>query len=108
AAGSTLQLSSVGAYSLTLAFLTTASQRADISGNLIINANNSFNNTFTTNTPTTNIVTVSSTGSIVNNGGLINSTSATLVFGNNGTYTHNMDGGTIPTAAWYNAVGPVI
>src|SRR5690606_6417301 len=40
ASGATLQLSGVGAYSLTLAMVTTASQRADISGNLIINANN--------------------------------------------------------------------
>lgn len=91
--GSALTLSA----SITLTYLTTASQRGDISGNLNINTGSAF----ITSAISTTVVTVSPTGVITNNGGTITSTAATLIF--NGTYTHAMDGGAIALAT-YNAV----
>jgi hypothetical protein len=51
-------------------------------------------------TATNSITTV--TGTIINTGtlGVINSTTANLVFASGGTYRHELDGGTIPTATW--------
>lgn len=106
--GSTLQLSSGGTSSINLTMLTTASQRANISGTFIANLNTANNNTLTTNGVASNLFTVYPTGVIQNNGGTFTSSATTFVFGNASTYNHNMDGGALPTATWYNAVGPVI
>lgn len=106
--GSTLQLSSGGNSSVNLSMITTASQRANISGTFITNTNTSNNNTLTTNGVASNLFTVYPTGVVQNNGGTYTSTAATFVFGNAATYNHNMDAGSLPTAAWYNAIGPVI
>jgi hypothetical protein len=94
--------------SINLTMTTTASQRGNISGTFITNTNTSNNNTLTTNGIASNLFTVYPTGVIQNNGGTVTSTAATLVFDNNGTYVHNRDGGAIPAATWYNAVGPLI
>jgi hypothetical protein len=98
--GSTLQLSSTGINSLDIRIVTTASQRADISGSLIINANGLNSNSLTTNTVGTTIFTVSNTGIITNNGGLFTSSAATLVFAAGSDYNHACEGGQVPTATW--------
>jgi hypothetical protein len=98
ASGSTLQLSSTGTNSINLRIVTTASQKGDISGTLVVNSNTNSDNTFTSNTVGTTVVTVGSGGAITNNGGTITSTAATLVFGAGSTYNHARDGGAIPTA----------
>lgn len=104
----TLQLSSGGTSNLNLTMTTTASQLGRISGTLTLNPNSVNNNTFTSNGIASNVFNVTPTGVLQNNGGTVTSTVATLKFGNGATYNHNRDGGTIPTAEWYNAVGPVI
>ncbi len=98
--GSTLQLSSTGINSLDIRIVTTASQRADISGSLIINANGLNSNSLTTSTVGTTIFTVSNTGIITNNGGLFTSSAATLVFAAGSNYNHACEGGQVPTATW--------
>jgi hypothetical protein len=98
AAGSTLQLG--GTVQLTLNIITNASQTASISGNLIINDNGTLNNTFTTNTVATTLVTVNSGGAIINNGGIVTASAATLSFDNGSSYTHAMNAGAIPVATY--------
>jgi hypothetical protein len=98
AAGSTLQLG--GTVQLTLNIITNASQTASISGNFIINDNGTLNNSFTTNTVATTLVTVNSGGAIINNGGIVTASTATLTFDNGSTYTHAMNAGTIPLATY--------
>lgn len=98
--GSTLQLSSTGANKITLTYTTTTGQLADISGSLIINANTNSDNTFNTNVVSANSI-VSSTGEIINNGGIVTGAAPTgLRFSNGSEYRHNMNGGIIPTATW--------
>ncbi len=100
--GSTLQLSTTGAVALTLNITTTANQKGNIAGTLVLNSNNSNNNNFTTSTVATTVVTVASGGTILNNGGVVTGTATTLVFANGSTYTHAMNAGAIPLAT-YNA-----
>jgi hypothetical protein len=95
ASGSTLQLGT-GTGTLTLNFLTTASQRGDISGTLALN----LNSTFTTTTVATTVVTVANGGVITNNNGTVTSSVATLSFAAGSIYNHARNGGAIPTATW--------
>jgi hypothetical protein len=100
AAGSTLQLGSTGANSITLTYATTASQQGSIAGTLQLNSNTSNNNTFITSAVGTTVVTVASGGAIINNGGVVTGSAATLNFASGSSYTHNMDAGSVPTATW--------
>lgn len=95
--GSTLSLASATA-TFTLRFLTGANQQGDISGTLVVNANNNF----TTNTVASTIVNVSSTGQINHVGGAITSTATTLNFATNSNYNYlsTTTALTIPTATW--------
>jgi len=97
-AGSNLQLGSVGANVLTLAFSTTVGINTSIAGNITINPNTSLNNAlvFTNLLAANNIIT----GSIVNNGGVITAVVGTTTFGAGSFYVHNRDGGAIPTPTW--------
>ncbi|MBI4930074.1 MAG: T9SS type A sorting domain-containing protein [Bacteroidetes bacterium] len=85
---STLQLTSAGT-TLTLNFLTTASQRGQIDGTLQLNTKGLFN----TSSIGTTLVTVGSGGTIVNNyqtgGGIpVVSSTATLSFASGSNYNH--------------------
>ncbi|MCR6720028.1 MAG: hypothetical protein NVV59_06935 [Chitinophagaceae bacterium] len=68
---------------------------ADISGELVLN-----NNTYNLNGANVS-TTVSSTGVLRNAGTISNSSTAKLIV--NGTFVHDREGGTIPTATWNNA-----
>lgn len=86
--GSTLQLTSAGT-TLTLNFLTTASQKGQINGTLQLNTKGLFN----TSSIVTTLVTVGSGGTIVNNyqtgGGIpVVSSTATLSFASGSNYNH--------------------
>jgi hypothetical protein len=94
--GSTLILGSSTA-TFTLSFITTTTQKADISGTLQVNTSNAFT---TTTITTASGVTVSSTGVIKNNGGAINGSTTSLNFASGGTYNHAATAGTVPTATW--------
>lgn len=95
AAGSTLQLGT-GTGTLSLAMITTASQRGDISGTLTINTNS----TFTSSGVATNLFTVASGGAITNNNGTVTATTGTLNFASGSFYNHARNGGAIPTPTW--------
>jgi hypothetical protein len=87
-AGSTLQLTSAGT-TLTLNFLTTASQRGQIDGTLQLNTRGLFN----TSGIATTLVTVGSGGAITNNyqtgaGIPVISSAATLTFASGSNYNH--------------------
>lgn len=97
--GSVLQISSTGANQLGIAFITGTSQFGDISGNLIINANTAFSNSFNTTFSST-ITIVSATGKIINNGGIVTGAVTRLQFLSGSEYQHNMDAGIVPTASW--------
>ena len=97
AQGSTLSLSSTAA-SFTLTMVTTANQRADISGTVSVNANT----ILTTSAVGTNLFTIGNTGVINHNAGTITGTAATLNFaaGSNYNYLSAATALTIPTATW--------
>ncbi|WP_336516278.1 T9SS type A sorting domain-containing protein [Pollutibacter soli] len=95
--GSTLTLTgATGGANLNLAFSGTSTNT--IAGTLNLNQGSA--------TLTSGINTANSTTTVtgfINRNGLnttITSTAATLIFGNGGTYVHNINGGTIPTATW--------
>ena len=91
--GSTLVLtSSVAGFSLSM--LTTLSQAGTIAGTLIVNANAIFN----PSAMTSNGVRV--TGTITNNGGTVTGSATGLTFAAGSWYTHNENGGAVPTATW--------
>ncbi|MDB5283731.1 MAG: hypothetical protein JWO06_2806, partial [Bacteroidota bacterium] len=94
--GSTLILGSTTA-TFTLNFITTATQKGDISGTLQVNTSNAFTTTVIT---TAAGVTVSSTGTIKNNGGAVTGSAASLTVASGGTYNHASTAGTVPTATW--------
>ncbi len=94
--GSSLQLGAAG--TLTLNIVTTANQRGDISGTLTVASG-----TFSTSNVATTIVTVSSTGSIINLNGTVTGSAATLVFSPGASYQHQRNTGTVPAATWTNA-----
>ena len=80
--------------STNLSITMAASSTADISGAFTINAGR----TWTVTSATT--CTVSSTGSISNAGTITGATSSILIFQSSSSYTHNQNGGTIPTSNW--------
>lgn len=96
--GSTLTLTGnngAGSRTLTLAFSGVGNNTASIAGNLNLNsAGTNDNGVFNATNSTTTV-----TGEISNNGGLVTSTASNLTF-SGGTYVHNRNGGTIPTATW--------
>ncbi|MBS1933800.1 MAG: T9SS type A sorting domain-containing protein [Bacteroidetes bacterium] len=95
--GSTLTLDGFtggGSSSLTINFQSGNTNNATIAGTLNINSTGNNGNYIATNSLTT------VTGTVVNNGGGITSTSSNLVFASTGVYNHAIDGGTIPTATW--------
>lgn len=91
-----LRLGSVNTF--TLQPLTTANQRWDISGKVVVNTNNTFN----TSAVGTNLTTVSATGSVDNNGGTFTTTAATFVFSSGSNYNHlaTTTSMPIPLATW--------
>ena len=93
--GSTLILGSTNTF--TLNFITTTTQKGDISGNLVVNTSNSFT---TTTITTASGVGVRTGGSIINNGGTINASVNSLNFATGASYQHSRDGGVIPAATW--------
>src|SRR5206468_1850465 len=98
ASGSTLQLSSTGSNSITMAFGGNTGNSTSIAGNLILNSNTSNNNSFNFNglTVANNVIT----GTVTNNGGIVSSAISSLTFGAGSTYIHAMNGGAIPYATW--------
>lgn len=95
--GAILRLASTNTF--TIRPLTTTNQRWDISGKVVVNANNTFN----TSNATGNIATVSSTGSIDNNGGILTTSVPTLTFAGGSNYNHlatTFATYTIPAATW--------
>jgi len=92
--GSTLQLSSIGANQIGIAF-SNAIRNASVAGTLVVNANAAFSNSYLAANSTTNV-----SGTITNNGGVITSTALNLLINAGATYNHTMNGGTIPTATW--------
>ena len=69
-----------------------ANGNGNISTDLFVNAGSSF-------TATASGVAVSVFGTI-NNQGTVSGTAGTLTFGGGGSYVHNQNGGTVPTANW--------
>lgn len=86
-AGSNLTLSSQ--VNTTLGANTTA----DISGTLTVNGNQTYN------TDASGAVTTVS-GTIINSGTVTSTNATRLIIASTGTYRHNVNGGTIPTASW--------
>ena len=98
---STLQLSSTGLNQISLGFtnLTSPVAVTHIAGNIIINANNSTNNTL--NLTASNFITSNNiiTGTITNNGGVVDA--GNFAMGVNSVYNHARDGGAIPYFSTY-------
>ncbi len=94
ASGSTLILGNTGLVNLT--FITTASQRGDISGALQV-GNSTFTTTFLTTAPG---VTVAGSLTTLAATSVVTSIANGLNFAAGGTYNHQRDGGNIPTATW--------
>lgn len=97
--GSSLSLIGVnsgGGRSMNIAFAT-ATVTSSVAGTLILNATGGGSSYTATNSNTT------VSGTIINNGGTITSASGNLSFASGATYTHALNGGTIPTAAWNSA-----
>ena len=92
--GSTLQLSSTGANQIGIAF-NPATQDATIAGSLILNSNTALSNSYTSTNSNTVV-----TGTITNNGGVINSAAGNLNFNASSVYNHSRDAGIIPAATW--------
>jgi len=89
--GSSLTLANGGtAFTVNYAGTSTT---GSIAGQLTINTGVTWNTT-TGTTPTTSVT------STVVNAGTVTGSAATLTFANGGTYQHNENGGTIPTATW--------
>ncbi len=70
-----------------------SSATASIAGTLTINTSRTYD------TNGTSVVTTV-TGTITNSGTITNATASKLLFQSGSTYTHNQNGGTIPTATW--------
>jgi hypothetical protein len=97
-AGTDLTIASTKGITLNGVSITLAnSATADISGVLTITAG-----TYDTD-GTSVITTVASTGSIVNSGTVTCTSTAKLIFEGTSSYTHALNGGTIPTADWNGA-----
>ena len=94
ASGSTLTLGTNA--DLTMAS-SSPSSTADISGSFTINASRTW-------TVTGSACSVKG-GSIINTGLITGGSTSTLIFEGASTYTHNQNGGTIPTADWNGATG---
>lgn len=97
--GSVLQISSTGANRLDITYNNVGGQLADISGDLIINPNTAFNNSYIT-TYSTTITTVNTGGRIINNGGVVTGAATRLQFATGSEYQHNMNAGIVPTSSW--------
>lgn len=93
--GSILTLGSTNTFSMN--FVTTTTQRGDISGTLQLNSGNTFSTSAITAAPG---VTASLTGIINNNGGIVTGSVSSLNFASGANYNHNMNGGAIPLATW--------
>jgi len=96
-AGSTLNLigqSGGGSRSLTIGF-SGAGNTALIAGSLSLNITSNDPGVFNTAN-----CSVSVTGNLINNGGTINSSAATLTLSAGGQYQHAVNGGTIAPATW--------
>ena len=84
-----------GIRTLTLAFIATGNV-ANIAGTLklerlAMSQYGGYNANFSATTVT---------GTLIQNGGVINSTTSNLTFASGGTYVHAINGGTVPTATW--------
>ncbi len=95
--GTTLQLSSVGANQIGIAFGPLL-QNISVAGTLVINPNAAQSNNFSSSNSNTVV-----TGTIRNNGGTFTSAAANLNFNAGSFYIHNRDGGSIPAATWNTA-----
>jgi putative NADPH-quinone reductase len=109
AAGATLDLGGLTP-TFNLRFQTMPTQQGDISGTLIVRNGN----TFLTNTITSgngvqvkNGASIRNIGTTANTGGTVTSSAASLFFLDGATYSHERDGGAIPTATYYR-VTPLI
>jgi len=99
-AGSTLTLRGYnipGTQSLTIAFAG-AGNIATIAGTLNLSAPPAAGDDFGNYNATNSTTTVS--GTIVNNGGVVTSTAANLIFSATGAFVHAREGGSVPLATW--------